>query len=136
MRVLALLPPAILSIALLAAGAASAPPVAGIDWTKAERVEVMLSNFAFAPRSLHLKAGQPYVLHFTNAGSGGHNFSAPEFFASAQYPSGVGPDDGVVELHKGASADVSLVPVAGQYKLKCSHFLHATMGMTGDIVVE
>lgn len=136
MRVFALLPPAIVSVALLAVGVALAAPAVGIDWSKAERVEVTLSNFAFTPQSLHLKAGRPYLLHFTNAGSGGHNFSAPEFFASALYPSGVGPDGGVVELHKGASADVSLVPAAGQYKLKCSHFLHATMGMTGDIVVE
>lgn len=76
------------------------------------------------------------MLHFTNAGSGGHNFSAEGFFASALYPSGVGPDGGVVELRKGATADVSLVPASGQYQVKCSHFLHATMGMTGEIVVE
>lgn len=135
MRIRALMPLVTL-LAVAAPPAGAAPSAAGIDWARAERVEVTLSNFAFAPRSLHLKAGQPYVLHFTNAGSGGHNFSAPEFFASAQYPSGVGPDGGVVELHKGAAANVSLVPATGQYKLKCSHFLHATMGMTGDIVVE
>jgi uncharacterized membrane protein YfcA len=29
-----------------------------------------------------------------------------------------------------------LTPATGHYKLKCSHFLHKTMGMAGTIVVE
>lgn len=119
------------ALALLAAPVAAAP-----DLAPPERVAVTLSNFAFAPNDLHLRAGQPYVLHFVNAGSGGHNFSAKEFFAAAAYPSGSAPKDGTVELAKGASTDVALVPAAGHYKAKCTHFLHATMGMTGTITVE
>ena len=126
--------PAALLAALLivAAPSASAAP----DPAPPERVAVTLSNFAFAPAELHLRAGRPYVLHFANAGSGGHNFSAREFFAAAAYPNGGAPKGGTVELAKGQSLDVALVPAQGRYKAKCTHFLHATMGMTGAIVVE
>lgn len=132
-----LIPRLALCRAALACAVLIAPPaLAAPDPAPAERVAVTLANFAFTPAELHLRAGQPYVLHFANAGSGGHNFSAKEFFAAAAYPNGGAPRDGTVELAKGQSLDVTLVPAAGRYKAKCTHFLHATMGMTGAIVVE
>jgi plastocyanin len=100
-----------------------------------ERIEIVLSNFAFTPSSIHLRQGRPYQLHFVNQGSGGHNFAAKSFFASARI-SGEAPPGGVVELRKGESRDVSLVPAAGRYKLKCTHFLHSGFGMKGEIIVD
>ena len=44
---------------------------------------VELSNFKFAPANVQLPAGVPVVLHLNNVAGGGHNFSAPEFFAAA-----------------------------------------------------
>ncbi|HYE29615.1 MAG TPA: plastocyanin/azurin family copper-binding protein [Allosphingosinicella sp.] len=116
------------------ANVAAQPP----DWTKAPRIEVKLSSFAFAPATLHLKAGQPVVLHLVNTASGGHDFSAPRFFSAAR----VRPQDrhlvdgGRVELAGHRSADVALVPRAGRYALKCTHAFHKMFGMSGRIVVD
>ena len=46
----------------------------------AERVDVMLAEFDFAPNHLLFERGRPYRLHMENRGSGGHNFAAPAFF--------------------------------------------------------
>jgi plastocyanin len=124
------------AFALLALpGAAGAQ---GPDWAHAQRVEVRLSSFDFTPSTLHLHAGRPIVLHLVNTGSGGHDFTAPAFFAAAQ----LRPQDrravgkGEVEVGGHRSADVALVPKAGNYPLKCSHAFHKTFGMTGRIVVD
>src|SRR5262245_2756735 len=126
----------VLALALL--GAASIAPAATPDWQKAELVQVTLSNFAFTPAALHLHKGQPYRLHFVNEGSGGHNFSAAEFFMAAQ----IDPGDatklrkGAVDLEKGEARDIRLVPAAGSYKVKCTHFMHTAFGMKGTIEVN
>lgn len=120
-------------LALPAAAAAQAP-----DWAHAQRVEVRLSSFDFKPSTLHLRAGRPVVLHLVNTGSGGHDFTAPDFFAAAQ----VRPRDrrtvgkGDIDLRGRQSVDIALVPKAGTYPLKCSHAFHKTFGMTGRIVVD
>lgn len=95
------------------------------------RVEIILSNFKFTPETIRLTAGQPVTLHFVNQGSGGHNFSAPEFFAGVTGVSG-----GKVELAKGESRDVTLTPRAGSYTVRCTHFLHTGFGMKGTVVVQ
>ena len=101
-------------------------------------VEIVLSNFEFAPKKLHLRQGQSYRLHFVNRGSGGHNFSAPDFFAGAQ----IDPADtaaitkGGIELAKGETRDVRLKPAVGTYKVKCTHFMHSAFGMKGKITVD
>jgi uncharacterized cupredoxin-like copper-binding protein len=126
----------LLALALLAlTSSARAAP----DWGTARDVEVRLTNFAFTPDKIELKAGQPYRLHLVNAASGSHNFDAAQFFAAAQ----VAPSDqaklakGTIELKGGETADIRLVtPAAGSYKLRCSHFLHSTFGMTGEIMVR
>jgi uncharacterized cupredoxin-like copper-binding protein len=120
-------------ISLPAAAAAQAP-----DWAHAQRVEVKLSSFDFTPSTLHLRAGQPVVLHLVNTGSGGHDFTAPAFFAAARVQPGNrgGVAKGSVEVGSRRSVDVALVPKAGDYPLKCSHAFHKTFGMTGRIVVD
>lgn len=119
---------------LLAAPGVAAQP----DWSDAARTEVTLSNFKFAPQSIHLKAGQPVVLHIVNTASGGHNFAAKAFFdAAAVRPAdAVMIHDGTIEVRGHQSVDIGLVPKAGQYPLKCTHTLHKTFGMKGEIVVS
>jgi plastocyanin len=95
------------------------------------RVEIVLSNFKFAPEIIRLKAGQPVTLHFVNQGSGGHNFSAPKFFSGVP-----GVKGGKIELGKGESRDVTVTPRAGTYAVSCTHFLHTSFGMKGSIVVQ
>lgn len=127
--------------ASMAAGLLLILPVAAYgqpEPAKPTTVEIVLSNFAFAPNNIALHAGQSYRLHFVNHGSGGHNFSAKEFFAASR----IAPEDaklvhgGVVELGKGEQRDIRLVPMRGAYKVKCTHFLHSSFGMKGDIIVS
>ena len=102
----------------------------------AETVTIQLSNFAFNPDRLRLRVGVPVRLHLENASSGGHNFSAPAFFAASIYPTGSPPQNGKVEVAGRSSVDITLTPRAtGTYKIECTHFLHSLFGMTGTIVV-
>jgi plastocyanin len=98
-------------------------------------IEVRLSSFDFTPTTIRLAAGRPAVLRLVNAGRGGHNFSAPEFFAAAV---GVrGPVvDGTVEVAGRESVEVRLTPARGTYRLRCTHTLHTAFGMRGEIIVE
>jgi plastocyanin len=131
-----------LALTALLAGAAYAQPSSGspsVDWASAQTVEIDLDSFSIAPQSLHLKQGTPYRLHFVNKSSKGHNYDAPQFFAALA----IAPDDqakvvkGKLELGEGESADVKAVPdKAGKYAVQCSHFLHASFGMTGEAVIE
>lgn len=111
----------------LPAATAAQPPAA--------TVEIALSSFDFTPSAIHLRAGAPVVLHLVNNGSGGHNFSAPEFFAAARDVSGP-VDHGKVEVGGHRSVDIRLVPAAGHYRLRCTHMMHTAFGMSGEIAVD
>jgi len=130
---------AIAATALVATQAGSQAPQSADNWARAETVTVELSNFKFTPSTIQLKQGQAYDLRLVNRASGGHDFSAGEFFAAARI---MDADramiaDGKVSLGAGKSIDIHLVaPRAGTYKLRCTHFMHSSFGMTGDIVVQ
>jgi plastocyanin len=113
-----------------------APAVAQPDWRDAQRVEVKLDSFSFTPSTIHLRAGQPVVLHLVNVSSGGHDFAAKEFFAAATMRDPGAAPGGRVELGKHESRDIALVPRAGRYSLKCTHAFHKMFGMSGEIVVD
>jgi uncharacterized cupredoxin-like copper-binding protein len=98
-------------------------------------VEVRLSNFDFEPERIVLRAGQPVVLHLVNTSGGGHDFSAPRFFAAAAHVSGP-VRDGKVNVPSHNAVDIRATPARGTYRLRCTHTLHSTFGMTGQIVVE
>ncbi len=102
-----------------------------------QRIDVQLSNFKFAPATITLTHGQPYVLHLSS--SGGHSFAAREFFAAATMPAAdrAKVKDGKTDLEGGDSVDIHFIaPKPGTYPIKCTHFLHASFGMTGKIVVK
>jgi plastocyanin len=88
---------------------------------------------------LRLQRNTTYTLHLTNHAMGGHSFSAPELFGAVtvtQQESGkiIG---GKIEVPPGETVDVTFTPIkAGTYRIVCSHFLHPTMGMHGEAVVE
>ena len=65
----------------LTPSAAPSADLAGVDWSRAERVDVTLADFSFTPDHLHFERGRPYVLHLDDQG-GGHNFDAPAFFGA------------------------------------------------------
>ena len=98
-------------------------------------VEVRLSNFDFTPARIVLRAGEPVVLHLVNTSGGGHDFSAPQFFAAARAVSGP-VHDGEIDVPSHGAVDVRLTPARGSYRLRCTHMFHSTFGMNGRIVVE
>ena len=125
-----------LAFTLIAAAALAAPAVAQPDWSSAQRVQVQLASFSFTPSTIHLRAGQPVVLHLVNVSSGSHDFAAREFFAAATMRNPGAAPEGRVELGKHESRDIALIPRAGRYPLKCTHAFHKTFGMSGEIVVD
>lgn len=100
-----------------------------------QTVAVQLSNFSFTPRAIALHAGQPVILHLVNSGGGGHNFSAPQFFAAATGVSGP-VSEGTVNVPGHQSVDIRLIPSRGSYRLRCTHTMHTALGMSGTITVE
>lgn len=120
-----------LSLAALGAQPAAAQP--------APVVNVQLSNFKFTPKTIVLDHGRAYVLRLYNAASGGHDFTAREFFDAAN----IAQSDrrwvaeGEVEVPPGQVREIRLTaPAAGRYKLKCTHAFHKTLGMSGTIIVR
>lgn len=102
-------------------------------------VNVQLANYKFTPKTIVLDHGRPYVFRLHNPSGGGHDFTAPAFFAAAA----VAPSDrrwvegGEVEVPPGQVREIHLTaPGAGSYKLKCTHTFHKVFGMSGTIIVR
>ncbi|HEY7579155.1 MAG TPA: cupredoxin domain-containing protein [Acetobacteraceae bacterium] len=109
----------------------------GVRDSRAATLTVRLSSFAIEPELIRLRAGVPVDLQLVNESAGGHNFSAPGFFAASRFPNGAAPAAGVVEVPAGSRVEIVAVPVTpGTYRVECTHFLHALFGMTGRIIVE
>lgn len=145
----------ILAVAVLAAGcssgggggapAASAPagtaPPSYVAWDRAQKLEVVLDDYSFAPAQVVLRANQPYVLQLHNASGSRHTFTAPAFFRTAA----LGPGDastqvqaaGGVSVAAGETTTIDVLPLRpGSYPLTCERPLHSLFGMTGEIVVQ
>jgi plastocyanin len=99
------------------------------------QVVVQVFSFGIAPRPLHLAAGKPVTLIFVNQSGGGHDFTAREFFAASTISAGAAPG-GRIALAGHETKTVTLIPRVGSYEAHCSHFLHAAMGMTDQIIVN
>lgn len=103
-------------------------------------IDVQLANFSFTPKSIVLDHGHSYVLRLANVADGGHDFTAPEFFAA----SAIAADDrrliedGEVEVPPGQMREIHLTApgASGRYRLKCSHSFHKMFGMSGSIIVR
>jgi plastocyanin len=111
----------------------------GAGWAQdgAQTVTIRLSNFSFQPDHLRLRAGVPVHLRLVNASGGGHDFSAPAFFAASSYFAGsAAPPEGTIDVAGKTTAEISLVPRRpGTYQVECTHFLHSLFGMTATIDV-
>ncbi|HVJ55506.1 MAG TPA: cupredoxin domain-containing protein [Aliidongia sp.] len=116
-------------------GRQSAAPT--IDWKAAEAITVRMSDFAFEPENLSLRAGRSVRLLLVNESGSEHNFSAPELFAGSSFgPASAAIDDGGVTVAAHQTAEVDLVPAKpGDYPLECTELLHSMFGMTGSIEV-
>ena len=124
-----------------AAPAAASGGPAVTDWDRAEPIDIVLTDFAFDPDRIVLRANHPYRLHLENRGSGGHNLAAPDFFRAATLRDDAAGREarasGAIEVARGAAKDAYIEPLRpGTFPVECTHFLHALFGMTGQIVVE
>jgi plastocyanin len=124
-------------LAAFASLAAIAPALAAE--AHVQLITISMSNFAYAPDKIEMLAGSDYQLHFVNTSSKGHDFSAPELFAAGT----VAPDDaakvkdGAVEVEGGQTVDVRFTATKkGTYPVRCTHFLHASFGMTGTATIQ
>ena len=111
--------------------------MAATDWSKAETVTVVTSEYGFTPSRLTFRAGVPYRLHLENHGKELHEFTAPAFLQNAELRNrdGVNAERTQILIQPGEQKDVYLVPKGtGRYPLICSD--HDWAGMTGEIVVE
>lgn len=96
---------------------------------------IQLYSFGYKPNIIRVAAGRPVTINFVNTAGGAHNFSAPTFFANVRIVSGSAPS-GVIELGARTSRSITLIPRAGNYQFRCTHFLHRQMGMRGQIIVS
>lgn len=113
-------------LALLGSTSATAQPA---------RYVIRVWSFGFAPRPIHLAAGQAVTLVFVNESGSSHDFTAPGFFKHAMIDGDAAPDV-EVELRPHQTRSITLVPRVGTYQAHCSHFLHKQMGMSDTIIVD
>ncbi len=108
------------------------------EWAAAPVVEVRLSSYSFAPATLRLRASEPVRLKLVNASQMQHAFAAPAFFGAGQ----VRDRDrkllqgGRVLVPAGSVREITVLPAAGRFSLKCSNRVHKMIGMSGQIIVE
>ena len=120
---------AVLGAAIIASPSSSAAPAA------APAQQIVLYSYGYSPNPIVLAAGKPVTLVFENRAGKGHDFTAGKFFASSRILAGT-VTGGEVDLRGRQSASVTLVPYAGQYKVRCGKPFHSMLGMRADIVVR
>ncbi|WP_309661122.1 cupredoxin domain-containing protein [Sphingomonas sp.] len=116
------------ALATLSLGSAQAQPAAPVQ-------VINLASYSFSPAPIVLHAGIPVTLQFVNRAGKGHDFTAKLFFRSARILAG-SVEGGEIELRPGQTANVTLIPAAGRYNVRCSHAFHNMLGMHTTILVQ
>jgi uncharacterized cupredoxin-like copper-binding protein len=114
----------------------SAQSAVAVDWSKAQTVGVVTTEYVFTPKSLTFHSGVVYRLHLENRGKETHEFTAPEFFKAIRIrsPKMLDADRVEIVIHPGEQKDLFFVAkTPGSYELTCSD--HDWAGMVGDITI-
>lgn len=122
----------------------AAQRVANVDWSKAETVDIALSEYDFTPAALSFHQDHPYRLHLANKGGDVHDFASKPFFqaiaAAKLVTSGATTEMPRLEsigLKAGEAKDLYFVAVTpGTYSFDCREPLHAMFGMTGTARID
>ena len=122
----------------------AAARVAAVDWSRAESVEVRLTEYAFDPGNLTFRSGKPYRLRIENVGTRSHTFVSQGFFQSIAAQQLVGGESAIsspflktVAVSPKTVRELTFVAVRpGTYRLECTVPLHASFGMVGEIVIQ
>jgi uncharacterized cupredoxin-like copper-binding protein len=107
-----------------------------VDWSTAQTVTVVTTEYAFTPKSLTFHNGVIYRLHLDNRGKETHEFTAPEFFKAIRMrnPKVLDADRIEIVIQPGGHKDLFFVAkTPGSYELSCSD--HDWAGMVGDITI-
>ncbi len=118
--------------------------VASADWSRAETLTVVLSEYAFSPGTLTFRAGAPYRLRIKNGGNSTHFCVSEGFFKAIAARKLVTPSAETeqpylksIALKPGEAKDLHFVPVRpGAYALECTAPFHAGFGMRGEITIR
>jgi len=126
-----------LLLTLAACAFASAAAAQAIDWSKAETVTVVTTEYHFTPETLTFKHGVPYRLHVENPGKEMHEVTATDFFKAVtiRNPDVLARGAPEIVVQPGEQKDLFFVAErAGHYKLTCAD--HDWAGMVGEIVIQ
>jgi plastocyanin len=96
---------------------------------------IHLYSYGYQPDPMVLRAGLPVTLTFVNRAGKGHDFTAEKFFRASRIVEGAAPG-GEIDLDRGQSTSITLIPSAGRYKVHCGKPFHKLMGMSADIIVR
>ena len=118
--------------------------VASAEWSRAETLTVVLSEYAFSPVTLTFRAGTPYRLRIENGGDSTHFFVSDGFFKAiapgrliTRSGETAQPTLKSIALAPGEAKDLECVPVrTGAYELECTAPFHAAFGMHGTILIR
>lgn len=123
---------------ILAAPAAAQIP----DWSKAERISIVMTSQGYQPGRIILRRGAPYVLSVTNRSDKGHNLTQKAFFNLAR----IAPSDrhwvqdGQIVLKSGERAVVRFqAPTTrpgGRYEFSSTTLGDADSVYTGSFVMR
>jgi plastocyanin len=102
---------------------------------QAPSLTIVVWSYGFSPHSISIEAGRPVTLTFENRSGSSHDFTAKLFFASSTIESG-SAENGAIDLGPHQTKTITLIPKRGTYQAHCSHFMHATFGMTDEIIVR
>ena len=107
------------------------------DWSGAQVVPIVTTDYRFEPSELTFRVGTAYQLHVENHGKNLHELTAPAFFQAVELrnPDALNTERTELVLQPGEQKDVYLIPrQAGRYPFICAD--HDWAGMTGVIVVK
>jgi uncharacterized cupredoxin-like copper-binding protein len=97
----------------------------GLAGTAPQPIKVVAKEFAFEPKEIKVKVGQPVKLILENKGVIEHDLVIEKLNAKTQ------------PLKPGKTAELTFTPKAkGRYPIVCSVPGHKEAGMTGTLVVE
>lgn len=114
------------------------------DWSRAQAIELRLSEYAFEPADISFDAGKPYRLRIENVGATTHTFVSKGFFqaiAAAELTGGAAPVSTpyveTIAIAPKTTRELRFVAVRpGTWRLECTVPGHALFGMVGKITVR
>ncbi len=110
---------------VLAVGIVLLTALAGLAGTAPSSIKVVAKEFAFEPKEIKVKAGQPVKLVLENKGVIEHDILIEKLNAKTQ------------PIRPGTTGEISFTPKAkGRYPVVCTVPGHKEAGMVATLVVE